>query len=531
MKPYSSSIKVGDGRSLNVDGVGSIKLKVFSSHKKMISLTIEDALYVPTLSTNLISIGKLAKKGYKILFEDEVCKIKLNDKVIVEGVQSKVNNNLYELKQVNDQNFLKPVNDKALSAIEKDKWKLWHHRLGHLGKENMKKLKAEDTVLDNLKNEFCQDCALGKSIKLPHKTVEEKRTNTVIIHSDIAGPMKTESIGKKRYMLTYLCNQTEYSFVYFLRSKNEQFEKFKEFKSQYELQRNLKIQEFRTDNGTEYLSHEFQQYLKDRGIIHNTSVPYCPQSNGKSERLNRTLIDKARCMMIASNVSQNLWTAAVETANYLRNRSPASTLQGNTPYEKLNKCLPKLSHLKIFGCDAYPLDLSRQKSKFEARAKKNCIMIGYGEKDGIYWIYDKENKKIFLSRDVKFDEEPVLNRIEAKYAEFEIKVSEENEEKEEKNDQENHDENSDENHDENSENEEKPNVVDINESENENKETKQEKNDENENQGSEEPIYNENDSDSSLSTKPNQKRIRKQTQKYVPGQYDTQNKFAKHVLI
>jgi hypothetical protein len=72
---------------------------------------------------------------------------------------------------------------------------------------------------------------------LPHKTKEDK----IIIHSDLAGPMKTESYGKKKYMATYICNQTDYSFVYFIRTKDEQFDKFKEFKSQYELQRNVKI--------------------------------------------------------------------------------------------------------------------------------------------------------------------------------------------------------------------------------------------------------------------------------------------------
>jgi hypothetical protein len=176
-----------------------------------------------------------------------------------------------------------------------------------------------------------------------------------------------------------------------------------EFKNFYENQRNVKIQGLRTDNGSEYLSNEFKNYLKEHGIEHITTAPYCPQSNGKPERLNRTLIDKARCMMIAANISQNLWTAAVENANYLRNRSPSSVLGGVSPYEKLNNKLPKLSHLKIFGCEAYPLDLVNQNSKFEARAKKNCIMIGYAEKEGIYWIYDKFKKQIFKSRDVKFN--------------------------------------------------------------------------------------------------------------------------------
>ena len=66
----------------------------------------------------------------------------------------------------------------------------------------MKKLNIEEIKLKNLKNEFCQDCALGKAKKLPHKTVHEKDKNKIIIHSDLAGPMKTQSIGKKRYMVT-----------------------------------------------------------------------------------------------------------------------------------------------------------------------------------------------------------------------------------------------------------------------------------------------------------------------------------------
>ena len=77
-----------------------------------------------------------------------------------------------------------------------------------------------------------------------------------------------------------------------------------------------------------------KNYLKECGIKHNTSVEYCPQSNRKAERVNRTLITKARCMLIEANVGLNLWTAAVETANYLRNRSPSSVLHGKSPYEE-----------------------------------------------------------------------------------------------------------------------------------------------------------------------------------------------------
>jgi hypothetical protein len=150
--------------------------------------------------------------------------------------------------------------------------------------------------------------------------------------------------------------------------------------------------------------------LKRNGIIHNTSVAYCPQSNDKAERLNRTLVEKARCMLISANANINLWSAATDTANYLRNRSPSSPLNGMTPYEVFHNKKPKINHLIIFGSDAYPLELTNAREKFGPTAKPNCIMIGYGSKEGIYWIFDKTNKEVFRSRDVKFNEDSILNQ-------------------------------------------------------------------------------------------------------------------------
>ena len=89
-----------------------------------------------------------------------------------------------------------------------------------------------DLNIKSAVNQFCETCALGKLTKLSHQTVENtnERLNDVTIHSDLVGPMRTKSIGGKQYIVTYLCSKTEYSFVYFLKHKDEQFEKFKKFK-------------------------------------------------------------------------------------------------------------------------------------------------------------------------------------------------------------------------------------------------------------------------------------------------------------
>ena len=82
-----------------------------------------------------------------------------------------------------------------------------------------------------------------------------------------------------------------------------------------------------------YLSNSLKQFLKDNGIKHNTLVEHCPQSNRKAVRLNRTLVEKARCMLITSKLDNNSWGAAVTAENYLRNLSPCAALGGKSPYE------------------------------------------------------------------------------------------------------------------------------------------------------------------------------------------------------
>jgi hypothetical protein len=77
-----------------------------------------------------------------------------------------------------------------------------------------------------------------------------------------------------------------------------------------------------------------RKFFGEKGIVHQTSAPYTPQQNGAAaERLNRTLMDRVRCMLHESGLSTRGWAFALHTANYLRNRSPVHGLQG-TPYER-----------------------------------------------------------------------------------------------------------------------------------------------------------------------------------------------------
>ena len=389
-------------------GRGTVKLKM-KANNVVNTLVLNDVALVLDLGVNLVSTGRLESQGLRIISENGRSSISSGDELVGVAVRTAENPFLYEMvhQRVDKVNTVKRINE--LVKSKKD-WMLRHQRLGHLSSQYMTKLEASDIRISQT-GEFCEECTIAKATKQPHKKkeqekIEEERVSGLkkgVIHSDLMGPIEA-SLGGCRYILTYICSKTEYSTVYLLKEKSEQASFFKEYRADYEKQFDSKIKELRTDNGLEYLSNEFQDYLRQAGIRHRTSVAYTPQSNGKAERLNRTLLEKARPMLASANLNMNMWGSAILTANYLRNRSPCKPLNFKSPYEMRYNKLPALSHLRVFGCDAYPLIVNNTRRKFDPKALTNCVFVGYEDKDGIYRIYDKTNRKIFRSRDVKFNE-------------------------------------------------------------------------------------------------------------------------------
>jgi transposase InsO family protein len=111
-----------------------------------------------------------------------------------------------------------------------------------------------------------------------------------------------------------------------------------------ENQTKKKVKKLRIDNGIEFCSHEFKSYCKLEGIARHYIVPYTPQQNGVAERMNRTIISKARCIF---------WVEAASTACYLINRSPSIAIDKKTPIEVWSGSRADYSQLRIFGCTAY----------------------------------------------------------------------------------------------------------------------------------------------------------------------------------
>ena len=119
----------------------------------------------------------------------------------------------------------------------------------------------------------------------------------------------------------------------FLKERSVAFEAFKEWKILVENQMERKIKYLHTDNGLEFCSEEFNAICKVHGIATHKTVRHTPQQNGVAERMNRTLLEKAHCMLLQAKMSKVFWAEAVHTASHIVNRSPASAIDFKTPNE------------------------------------------------------------------------------------------------------------------------------------------------------------------------------------------------------
>ena len=184
-----------------------------------------------------------------------------------------------------------------------------------------------------------------------------------LVHSDLCGPLSIPSLSGTRYVLTMTDDFSRFTWLYFLKKKDETLSKFKQFRAMIELQSNFKIKAIRSDKGEEYTTKAFQAYCDEFGILRQYTQSHTPHQNGVAERKNRTLLEKARCMAFESKIPAYLWSEAVATANYLVNRTPTQGNAGMTPYEKLTGNQPSLKHLRIFGCRTFVLNTDPSRKK------------------------------------------------------------------------------------------------------------------------------------------------------------------------
>ncbi|GJR64920.1 retrovirus-related pol polyprotein from transposon TNT 1-94 [Tanacetum coccineum] len=369
VKKFIGTVRFGNDHSGAIIGYGDYVIG---------ESVISRVYYVEGLGHNLFFVGQFCDSDLEVAFKKHSCYVRDTDGV--ELIKGSRGSNLYTILI---EYMLKSSPIFLLSKASKNKSWLWHRRLNHLNFDTINDLARKALVrgLPRLKFEkyhLCSACQLGKSKKHTHKPKTEN-TNLEVLNTlrmNLYGPMRVQTINGKKYILVIVDDYSRFTWVKFLRSKDETPEVVIKFLKQIQVGLNKTVRNIHTDNGIEFVNKDLTDYYERVYIFHQKTVPRTPQQNDVVKIRNRTLVEAARTMLIFSKAPMFLWAEAVATACYTQNRSLIHTRHCKTPYELVHDKKPDLTFFRVFGALCYPTNDNEDLGKLQPTADIG-IFVGY----------------------------------------------------------------------------------------------------------------------------------------------------------
>ena len=396
----TGSVRSSAGTTMPIKGKGTVVLDCVLSDGTVSSFRLRDVLYVPKVERPLLSWPKISG-SHKMIAKGDLIKVFKDDKCVLEAAYDDKNLSLARINEVTEHSFLT--------------FEFWHEALGHLAPSSMEK--AKDLYADGTKlipsappSFHCSSCSIAKSQHHKPQSSDNSRDRGFLIHSDLCGPFPVPSFGGYLYYISFVHDKSKVCWVRFLKHKSDASQAIQDFVNEIELQHSVKVQRFRTDNGGEYVNKALTDFFSSKGIVHELTPPYSPESNGVAERLNRTIGEALRAMLLPlekelpNKQYARLWAEAVQTIVYVKNRQPHAAVKGQTPYEAFYGSKPTIHHLQPFGRECYihiPKDKRPPGSKLSPRAQRG-LFVGYTNVNHHYRVFIPQDKRTAVSGDVFF---------------------------------------------------------------------------------------------------------------------------------
>ena len=221
-----------------------------------------------------------------------------------------------------------------------------------------------------------------------------------LIHSDVWGPAPV-SIGNHAFYVSFIDDYSRYTWIYLLKHKSEVFQVFKNFQKLVERKFDKRIIHVQTDWGGEY--EKLHTFFNQLGISHRVSYPHTHQQNGRAERKHRHIVEVGLSLLAQASMPLKFWDQAFLTATYLINILPTKVLENKTPVELLLKEKPHYNSLRVFGCACWP-NLRPYNTRKLAYRSTQCVFLGYSSLHKGFKCLEPTSGRIYVSRDVVFDE-------------------------------------------------------------------------------------------------------------------------------
>jgi len=420
-------VTLGDDSTIHATGVGRIPVRM-RANGHWSNAVLQDVLFVPELNGNLLSVAHLTQRGADIRFTGEGCQLytqtgqltcsgQLRGKLYVMDMRTVVPERAHvapiEAFPAEGEDF--PVAAEtalvARSSTSKADVDTWHRRLAHLSVDTVMRMvrkgmvKGMEINSSTSRTSPCEPCLKGKQTRAEiHKTTET-RADIVLgrVFSDVCGKMSTRSHRGFEYFVTFTDDKSRKVFVEGLHQKSDVERHLKAFIARAEVETGQRIKVLRSDGGGEYIGGSLVKYLQEKGTQHEITTPDTPQHNGVAERMNRTLLDKVRAMLIDADLPESYWYDALEYAALLHNVAPTRALGDITPEEAWSGNKPDVSRLRVFGSRAFVHIPDAQRSKLAAKSLV-CTFLGHARNRKAYRLVHRPTRRFLESRDVIFDE-------------------------------------------------------------------------------------------------------------------------------
>ena len=334
--PCADGLTLPNDATLHVTKVGSVTFKL-RVDDDIHEVTLSDVYFAPSLSKDLrlISCGQLKKRGCRLVHDDNGGKIIqgsrtvfeftiVNDVCMVETVD-------YLRKDIKSKSLVGIVlsvvaKSSDLSEPHRGTLVQFSQRLGHLSYDSIERIAKDPSSgikITNYDRPKCVTCSKGKGTRTEQPKKDSGENSPIdrirgVICSDRNGPISPQDKRGNQYLVTFI----EYKTTFVATHKNKAAPKFLHFVAWFEAEFNCKVRVTRTDGGGKYVTESVELFCKNAGIRRQKTEASTPQSNGKSERMNRTIFNMVRCMLFGSEVPLSHWSDAAEYAVYILNRSP-----------------------------------------------------------------------------------------------------------------------------------------------------------------------------------------------------------------
>ena len=222
--------------------------------------------------------------------------------------------------------------------------------------------------LSRMSNVVCGPCQLGKQTKAKHSSTQTSATSRPLelLHFDLMGPTRTESLGGKRYIMVVVDDFTMFTWVILRRSKSDAPEHIETLCTRLYNEKSLKIDRIQSDHGREFENSYMESFCTRSGISQEFSIPITPQQNDVVKRKNRVIQEMARAMLYNKDVARNLWGEAVNTVCHMVNMVYFRPGTKKTPYELWKGRKPNVKYFRIFGSTYFILKDRENVGKFDS---------------------------------------------------------------------------------------------------------------------------------------------------------------------